>query len=316
MRVLVTGAAGFIGSHLAERLAGEGHEVTGVDNFETGRGENWPSLKCDVTDRGIFYEIANAAAPQLVIHCAASYKDPDKWHDDTDTNVNGAINVSAVARHHGARVIYFQTALIYGNNPYIGQPVGMTKQFTPLALATNTRGNPESSYAISKLAAEQYLRLSGVPLLTLRLANIYGPRNLSGPIPTFYKRLSAGEPCTVVDSRRDFVYIDDLVNLVTQAIREEATGTYHVSTGSDYSIGEVFEAVRDALDIHLDADPAVTPRGADDAPTILLDPSATQQDFGWRATTDLDEGIREAVDWYSEHGVGDTYTHLKMKERA
>ena len=124
--------------------------------------------------------------PELIIHCAASYKDPHEVAQDTDTNVMGAINVAAVAKHHNARIIYFQTVL-----------------------------PPISSYAISKIAGEHYLRLSGQPLTVFRLAAVYGPRNLSGAIPTFYRQVKAGLPCTVVeDASRDFVFVEDLVSRV------------------------------------------------------------------------------------------------------
>lgn len=309
MRVLITGAAGFIGSHLCDRLTADGHDIVGVDNYTTGSEDNWDAtVKCDITDRDWFYGIANEHKPELVIHCAASYSDPNLWHRDVDTNIAGAVNVAAVAKHHGARVVYFQTALIYGTDPY--KLPDDLEPIQPFALPRGTRFNPQSSYAISKLAAEQYLKLSGVPLLTFRLANIYGPRNLSGPIPTFYKRLAAGEDCTVMDSRRDFVYIDDLVNLVVQAVGAEAVGTYHVSTGTDTEIKTVLLTVADMMDL-LPVNFEVTPRGADDAPTILLDPSATFRDFSWAATTEFDEGIAAAVAWYRDNGVTQTFTHLK-----
>jgi UDP-glucose 4-epimerase len=192
MRVLITGAAGFIGSHLADRLALEGHQTIGVDNLSTGRADNFNGdLRItDIVDRDAFYAVANECAPELVIHCAASYNDPNLWHRDTDTNTAGTINAVLAARHHGARLVYFQTAL-----------------------------PPISSYAISKIAGEHYIRLAAdVPSLVFRLANIYGPRNVSGPIPTFFKRLTAGDPCTVTETRRDTVYIADLVELVTRAI--------------------------------------------------------------------------------------------------
>lgn len=323
MRVLVTGGAGFIGSHLAERLLDAGHDVTVLDNLLTGRRGNVPEgarfVEGDISTTTGFGQIAVAAA-DLIVHCAASYSDLNLWQRDTDTNVRGAIHVAHAARNQNARVVYFQTALIYGNNPYrslltakdIAVEAGGDHPWLPSALAVDAPLNPESSYAISKLAAEQYLRLSGVPLLTLRLANIYGPRNLSGPVPAFYKRLHAGEPCTVVDARRDFVYIADLCDLVMQAIGEDATGTYHVSSGTDYPIRQVYSAVCDALGQVEEMAP-LTPRGPDDAPTILLDPSETKRRFAWEATTDLDEGVEQAVMWYDEHGVEQTFTHLEVK---
>jgi UDP-glucose 4-epimerase len=321
MKILITGGAGFIGSHLADRLITGGHEVRGIDNFSTGRQENWPG--CEGGDIGQKYALDRFEPHDLIIHCAASYDDRLKWHRDTSTNVNGAINVAIAAREWDARVVYFQTALIYGNNPYTN---GMTRWWTdsqgvehdrqelsswPLPIEQETK--PENSYAISKYAGGQYLRHADIPLLEFRLANIYGPRNLSGPVPTFYKRISEGERCMVSGTRRDFVYIDDLVDLVTQAIDQESTGTYHVSTGRDYPIAQAYDAVVGAMDAYAHPEPEFVQPGADDAPTIILDPVETQRDFSWVATTDLDEGVEKAVEWYREHGVEQTFTHLAQK---
>src|SRR5688572_33205969 len=175
------------------------NEAIGFDNLLTGRKENGPVVELDITDRPMLYELANLTQPEVVIHCAASYSDPDLWHRDTDTNVAGAINAAAVAKHHGAHLLYFQTIL-----------------------------PPVSSYAISKIAAEQYLRLSGVPLTVFRMANIYGPRNLSGPVPVFYKRITSGKPCVVVDTTRDMVFIDDLIRCVKTVVDNRLEGTYDV----------------------------------------------------------------------------------------
>ena len=313
MRVLVTGAAGFIGSHLSDRFHAAGHTVFGVDNFETGLEANvgdWAFTSADVASP-VFVEIAAEFKPEVIVHCAASYADRDKWHRDTLTNVTGSINVAFAARAHGARVVFFQTALVYGGNPgFFMHRKDEESPWESFPLPTSQAPNPENSYAISKYAGGQYLRHSGVPLLELRLANIYGPRNLSGPVPTFYKRVTEGKPCTITDTRRDFIYIQDLVDLVAQAVSMQATGTYHVSTGRDYPIGQVYDAVVGALDAYDTPEPTFVERGPDDAATILLDPSETQRDFSWVATADLDEGIEQAVAWYRQHGVAQTYTHL------
>lgn len=312
MKILITGGAGFIGSSLADRLKTTGHQVRGLDNYSTGNN-HWDGLDLDDVAREFAFD--NYEPQDVIVHCAASYDDRLKWHRDTDTNVAGGINVAIAARKWGARVVYFQTALIYGQNPYAAtkQMLEAMSEDPYLPLSTTAPVNPENSYAISKYAAGQYLRHADIPLLELRLANIYGPRNLSGPAPAFYKRITERQPCTITDTRRDFVYIDDLVNLVVQAINAEATGTYHVSTGRDYAIGQLYDAVVDACDAYDGPAPVFVERAADDAPTILLDPSATKRDFGWEATTDLVEGIDHAVAWYREHGVTDTYTHLSTK---
>jgi UDP-glucose 4-epimerase len=118
-----------------------------------------------------------------------------------------------------------------------------------------------------------------------------------------------------MDTRRDFIYIDDLVNAVMQAV-VDGTGHrhYHVSTGSDYSIKELFDATVDALGITLDEDVEVRPRGEDDAYTILLDPSRIRADFGWNVTVPLEQGVGRAIDYYRRFGISETYTHLRVGE--
>jgi UDP-glucose 4-epimerase len=126
-----------------------------------------------------------------------------------------------------------------------------------------------------------------------------------------------------MDTRRDFIYIDDLVDVVVRALGGEGRGHYHVSSGSDYSIKELFDATIDALQIELEEDVEVRPRNPDDAYTILLDPSRTHEDFpGWSISTPLSEGVANAISYYREHGIEETFTHLKdlepetVKDRA
>jgi UDP-glucose 4-epimerase len=199
------------------------------------------------------------------------------------------------------RLIYFQTALCYGLRP-LEQPITLQYPIRPEG----------SSYAISKTAGEQYVELSGLDYVSFRLANAYGPRNLSGPLPTFYQRLTTNKPCFVMDTRRDFIFIDDLIDVVMQAIDGQGQrGVYHVSSGSDYAIKELFDATLKALNITLSEDVEVRPRHPDDAPTILLDPSKTQRDFGWKITTPLESGVHRTIAWYRQYDVTQTYTHLK-----
>lgn len=309
MRVFITGGTGFIGSHLAETLNRSGHEVLVLDNYETSRRdtlqrplERLRVIEGDIADQSLIGSAVSGFRPDVVVHCAASYKDGEAWATDARTNVLGTINVVRSARDAKVqRLIYFQTALCYGHHP-AEQPVTLA---SPL--------KPESSYAISKTAGEHYIAMSGLEFQSFRLANIYGPRNLSGPIPTFYRRLKEGKPCFVVNTRRDYVYIDDLVQVLTAAVAGRGSpGYYHLSSGRDFSIRELYDAVCAGLGVERAVEERQ--RNEDDAPTILLDPSRVQQEFDWQATTPLPEGIRRAVAWYEEHGVDQTFTHLKMPD--
>ena len=209
MKVLITGGAGFIGSHLADRLLAEGHEVLALDNYSTGRRDNLSErdgltiVEDTIADAGAVDRAFEGFGPDQVVHAAASYKDPDAWEEDVLTNALGTANVARATKAAGIeRLIYFQTALCYGTQP-IEQPITLAHPI-----------RPDSSYAISKTAGEQYIELSGLDFVSLRLANAYGPRNVSGPLPTFFSRLSDGKGVFVMDTRRDFIYVADLIDVV------------------------------------------------------------------------------------------------------
>jgi len=308
MKVLITGGAGFIGSTLADRLLGRGEEVLVVDNYATGRRDNLAPrdrltvVDGDIAEPGLMAKLAGDFRPDVVAHAAASYKNPDDWEGDARTNAVGTAAVARAAKDAGARrIVYFQTALCYGVKPQ-HQPITLDHPILP----------GDSSYAISKTAGEQYIALSGLDYVTFRLANAYGPRNLSGPLPIFFTRLSGGKPCFVVDARRDFVFVEDMVDCAVGAVDGKGHGAYHLSSGADYAIKELYEAVVQAMRLNDAPDVEVRPRAADDAPTILLDPSRTAKDFGWSVKTPLVEGVRRAIAYYEKFGVQETYTHLKQ----
>ena len=312
MKVLITGGSGFIGSHLADRHVERGDTVLALDNYETGRRDNLvirdglSVAEGSIADQAFVDAQFDAFGPDVVIHAAASYKDPNDWVGDSVTNVAGTAAVTqASVRHEVSRFVYFQTALCYGLHPDT-QPIGIEHELRPW----------DSSYAISKTAAEAYIRMSGLDYMSFRLANGYGPRNISGPLPTFFHRLTNGQKCFVMDTRRDFIYIDDLVDVVVRAADGEGeSGAYHISSGSDFSIRELFDATVDAMGIELEEEVEVRERHPDDAYSILLDPSKTAAAFpGWEASFDLGEGVRRAVRYYMEFGIDQTYTHLEAAE--
>ena len=282
-----------------------------VDNFATARRDNLtPSerltvVEGSIADDGVVRSAFEEIRPDVVVHAAAAYKNPDDWAEDAATNVLGTANVVREAMRVGAhRLIYFQTALCYGLRP-LEQPITLDHPLRPEG----------SSYAISKTAGEQVIGLSDLDWVSFRLANAYGPRNISGPLPTFFHRLSTGKPCFVMDTRRDFIYVSDLIDVVEKAIDGGGgRGAYHVSSGSDYSIKELFDATVSALGSELEEDVEVRPRNPDDAYTILLDPARTQADFDWAVTTPLETGVRAAIEYYRAHGIEQTYTHLRLEE--
>ncbi|MBI1385099.1 MAG: NAD-dependent epimerase/dehydratase family protein [Rhizobiales bacterium] len=307
MRILITGGAGTLGSGLTERYLEAGHEVLVVDNFATGhRGslpESHPRLEIvtgSVADRALVNGAFERFRPSHVIHSAAAYKDPDDWLEDARTNVEGTINVVQAAKAAGvARFVNFHTALGYG------RPASV-----PIAVDAPAR--PFTSYGISKQAGESYLAMSGLPFVSLRLANVTGPRLAIGPIPTFYTRLKAGKSCFCSRTVRDFVDMDDFFSMMDLVMADGApTGIYNVSTGTGHTIKEIFDIVVEHLGIELkEPVPEVDP-GPDDVPAVVLDPTHTMAVFGWRPRYAFAETIRRMLAWYDEHGVTAIYSHLK-----
>lgn len=305
MKIFITGGSGFIGSNLADRLLARGDQVLVIDNFATGRRDNLtphPNLKLiedSICNEKLMNQIMQNFKPDLVVHAAASYKNPHNWVEDALTNVMGtAIVCQAMLKADVKRLIYFQTALCYGLKP-IEQPITLNHPILP-------RG---SSYSISKTAAEDYLHLSGLDFVTFRLANAYGPRNISGPLPTFFKRLTSNQKCFVMDTRRDFVYIDDMIDCIMRAVDGNGKGTYHISSGTDVSIKELFDATTKALGMDIVVE--VKSRQPDDVFSILLDPARTEYELGWKAHVPLVDGVFKTIQYYKEYGIEETFTHLK-----
>ncbi len=312
MRVLITGGAGFIGSHLVDKLLLKENDIVVIDNYSTGRANNLKDNKKltvfegTIADKDLINRIFNDFKPEIVVHAAASYKDPNNWLEDSNTNVIGTINiVKASIACSVRRIIYFQTALCYGLNP-LEQPITLNHPYF------SGKYSGGSSYAISKTSGELYIELSGLDFISFRLANAYGPRNLSGPLPTFFHRLTNNKPCYVVDTRRDFIYVDDLVEVAVKAVKGiGAKGYYHISSGTDYSIKELFDATVRALKVELTGEVEVIERTKDDVYTILIDPSKTNKDFNWRVKTSLETGVTAAINWYMNNSITQTFTHLK-----
>ena len=216
MRILITGGAGCLGAALVEHLLPAGHELLIIDNFATGKRGNLPEeagvtlIEGSIADQELVDRAFDAFAPTHVIHSAAAYKDPNDWLEDARTNVIGTIHVANAARRVGVkRVLNFQTALCYGRTDQVPIPADH-----PL--------RPFTSYGISKVAGEQVLLAAGLSCASLRIANVTGPRLVIGPIPTFYKRLKAGQKCFCSATVRDFLDMGDFLALIDRALADDA----------------------------------------------------------------------------------------------
>ena len=314
MKILVTGGCGFIGSNFVlQQINTTQNTILNLDKLtyagnlnnlsKVSKDPRYEFVQGDICDSNLVSNTISYFHPDAIVHTAASYKDPDDWHNDTLTNcVGGANLVRAALDNEVGRFIYFQTALCYGVKP-LEQPITLSHPKLPA----------NSSYAISKTAAEDYIEISGLDYVTFRLANVIGPRNVSGPLPIFYQRISGGKKCFVTTARRDFVFVGDLAKAVVRAIDGTGSGAYHFSSGTDVAIKELYDAVVEAMELDEYPEPEIREIGPDDAPSILLDPTRTFEDFGDIEFTPLSETVRAGVQYFQEFGASGGYTHLKHK---
>lgn len=305
MRLFVTGGAGTLGTNLIEHLGDRCDEILVLDNFATGKRaallprENLTVVEGTVENSDLVNDLMRKFGPTHVVHSAASYKDPNDWTTDASVNVLGTLNVLRACESSGVgRIVNFQTALCYGRPARVPIPIDA-------AVA------PFTSYGISKTAGESFLRSSSIPWVSLRLANVTGPRLAIGPIPTFYKKLKSGEPCSVSTTVRDFLDMSDFLSILERVLASEVSGIFNVSTGEGHTIHEIFSAVASHLGVPNALPQSVNEPGPDDVPEVVLDPSLTNQVFGWTAQVGFAETMSKMLDWYDENGVTDIYSHLR-----
>ena len=310
MRLLITGGAGCLGSNLTEYYHSRGHEICIIDNFATGKREVIPSIPGLTVIEGSIAnsDLVNRAfenfKPSHVIHSAAAYNNPTDWQEDTLTNTLGAIHVAkASVEHNVDKLVNFQTALCYGKP-------------SSVPITVDARTAPFTSYGISKTAGEAYLLQSDLSVTSLRLANICGPRLAIGPIPTFYKRLKAGQNCFCSETTRDFLDMVDFLSLMDRVLeRNSPTGVFNVSMGIGKTMHDVFLEVCKYLSIDPPNVPLVAP-GIDDVAEVVLDPALTNKAFEWTATVNFSDTIVKQLKWYDQYGVNDIFSHLATSKSA
>jgi UDP-glucose 4-epimerase len=297
VRALVTGGAGFIGSHVVDALLERGDEVHVLDNLATGRRENLANgatlHEADIrTDSAAVFDTVR---PDACFHLAAqadvrvSVAQPDF---DADVNVVGTIRVLEAARAHGAKIVFASTGgAIYGECD------GPAPEDAPR--------RPLAPYGTAKLAAEEYLktynRLYGTRHVVLRYANAYGPRqeaNLEGGVVSIFMRELAGggTPRIFGDGKqtRDFVYVSDVAAATVRA-REANGGVFNIGTGIETSVVDLYDAVRRAAGVGTNAQYAA-PRPGEILRSVL-DVSRAKRELGWRSEHDLDAGLAETWAW-------------------
>lgn len=302
MKILITGGAGFIASHIANAYLDRGHEVVIVDNLKTGRREN-------IDQRAMFYEvdirhqamndIVDREKPDLINHHAAqmdvraSVADP-KY--DADVNLLGFLNLMQLAvRHRVKKVIFASTGgAIYGEQDYF--PADENHPCRPL-----------SPYGITKFATEKYLyfyqHAYNLPYVVLRYANVYGPRQNphgeAGVVAIFAQRLLRGDEAVINGDgkqTRDFVFISDVVQANVNALGFDQSDIFNIGTGHETDINAVFQEIAKASgssqpEIHAPAKPGEQQRS-------VIDSGKARAVLGWQPTIPLVDGIRQTVDYF------------------
>ena len=304
MKVLVTGGAGFIGSHLVDRLVQEGHEVVVVDNLSTGKRRNLNRVarfvKLDIQSSGLERVLRNER-PHMVMHLAAQMDVRKSVEDpmfDAQVNVLGTLNVLQQSIKHGVRKVVFSSSggAIYGE-----------QEIYPAPESHVTR--PLSPYGVSKLCGEQYLsyyqRVNGLQIVSLRYANVYGPRQdpegEAGVVAIFIQKLLNNEQAIVNGNgrqTRDFVYVEDVVEANLAAMGQDVQGTYNVGTGEETSINDLLRILvrhtnSTCKEVHGPA------KGGEQARSVI-DSGKLRQELSWESRTELNEGLKRTVDYFRE----------------
>lgn len=302
MRVLLTGGAGFVGSHVAELLLERGHEVCVVDDLSSGKRENVPEgaafFEADI--RGGCAGVFGSFRPDALCHQAAqmdvrrSVKEPDF---DADVNVIGTVRLLESCVEHGVRRVVFASTggAVYGEQDVFPAPEDHPQY-------------PVSPYGVSKLAGERYLHYyrvqHGVRYAALRYSNVYGPRQdphgEAGVIAIFSGNLAAGRPSTIFgtgEQTRDYVYVGDVARANVVALEgEQASGAYNIGTGVETPLNDLYERMLGLSG--RDLPPERGPARPGEQARSLVDPTKAAKELGWKPEVDLAAGLEQTLRFF------------------
>jgi UDP-glucose 4-epimerase len=302
MKILVTGAAGFIGSHIVDELILKGHVVIGIDNFSSGKTNNInPNIvfeEIDITSNTLERVFLNEK-PEIVIHNAAQVKvknSMDNPINDAQINIIGTIRLLDYCRKYGVRkFIFASTSGIYG-------------ELKDNSLKENSKIDPLSFYAVSKYSSENYIRLYqdiyGINYTIFRYSNVYGPRQgqdgEGGVISTFIQNMLNGEISTIYGDgkqTRDFIYVKDVAKANISALNIGDNKVFNIGSNKTTNINQLYKIISDTLGIN--SSPKYLPVKVGDILHSKLDNSKAKKFLKWSPSWDLENGLLETIQWYN-----------------
>ncbi|HJU03695.1 MAG TPA: SDR family oxidoreductase [Nitrospiraceae bacterium] len=304
MKILVTGGAGFIGSHLVDRLVQEGHEVVVVDNLSTGKrrhlNRSAEFYKLDIQSSRL-EQVFKKERPSLLIHLAAQMDVRRSVEDpifDAQVNVLGTLNLLEQAVRHGARKVIFASSggAIYGEQEVF--PAPETHPTRPL-----------SPYGISKLTGEHYLayyqRISGIQSVILRYSNVYGPRQdpegEAGVVSIFTQKMLNGEQPIINGNgkqTRDFIFVEDVVEANLAVMGQEIQGTYNVGTSREISVSDLYRLLSESTGCSWKAVHGPAKKG--EQARSVIDSGKLRQELGWEPRVAVEDGLKRTVEFFRE----------------
>jgi len=304
MKILVTGGAGFIGSHLVDRLVQEGHDVVIVDDLSTGKRRNVNRAaefyKVDIQSSRI-EQIFRKERPSLVIHLAAQMNVRRSVEDpifDAQVNILGMLNLLEQAVKHGSRKIIFASSggAVYGEQDVFPAPEDHATR-------------PLSPYGISKLTGEHYLayyqHVSGIQYVSLRYANVYGPRQdpegEAGVVAIFARKMLAGEQPVINGNgrqTRDFIFVEDVVEANLAVMGQDIQGIYNVGTGKETSVNELFMVLTGLTGSNFKGIHGPAKKG--EQARSVVDITRIRTELGWEPRVSLPDGLKRTVEFFRE----------------
>jgi UDP-glucose 4-epimerase len=310
MKVLVTGGAGFIGSHIHNKLLELGHSVTVLDDLSTGK-ENYLNpqahfVKADILDRDALVKVFKDISPEVVYHLAAQISVPwsmEHPFEDMQKNIVGTMNVMEAMKESGAKkIVYSNTGGAYYGE--VGDENMPIKEETPIT-------RPTSFYGVSKGSAETYIKLYGniygINWVSLRYSNVYGPRQdgskETGITAIFVKKMMAGEQPTINGDgthARDYVFIDDVVAANIKALDYPQNDYFNIASSNEISNNEVFDVIEQNLKTGMQK--VYGPERVGDPYRISLSFDKAKEKLRWEPQVSFEEGIKRTVEYYKAQG--------------